>query len=76
MKIRRSATIAAALVVATLGGRADAGFTLTIDQVGSNVVATGRGTIDTSDLYFGESGQSLAFIEPDSGEFAVGAKRR
>ncbi len=72
MNIRRSTAITAALVLATLTSRADAAFIITINQVGSNVVATGRGTIDITDFTLGASGQYPAFIEPWYPQFALG----
>jgi hypothetical protein len=63
---------AAAIGVAMLVGfglsapPAQAGYTVTLEQVGSDVVATGSGTIDLAGLSFVMSGGTAAQIEPDA----------
>ncbi len=47
---RRVGLLALYLALATLGGRAQAGLLITINQVGNDVVVSGSGTLDTADL--------------------------
>jgi hypothetical protein len=49
-----------------------AGYIVTLEQVGSNVVATGTGAIDLSGLTFFGVGSSLAFVAPISGNIFTG----
>ena len=42
------------------GRSANAKVIMTLDQVGPNVVATGRGTIDLTDLIFSHTGGMVA----------------
>lgn len=44
-----------------------AGYIVTLAQVGSNVVATGNGTIDLTGLSFFEASANLAGINPSGG---------
>ncbi len=52
---------------------ARAEFILNFDQVGSNVVATGSGTIDTADLTFMNTSAWLGGIVPNGAEWATGS---
>ncbi len=50
-----------------------AGYVVTLEQVGFNVVATGTGAIDLSGLTFnGTGGGSLAYVAPISGNIFIG----
>jgi hypothetical protein len=71
--------VAAALGVAMLIGSglsvpsAQAGYIVTLEQVGSNVVATGSGTIDLADLHFdAHFGGNPAEIAPNVGTIITG----
>ena len=67
---------ATALGVAILIGSglsAEAGYVVTLEQVGSNVVATGSGTIDLTDLTFEGSVSTIPFIRPNFGGINTGA---
>jgi hypothetical protein len=55
-----------------LAGKADAGFTINFSQVGNNVVATGSGTIDTTDLSFAGEGSATAQVVPHAGLVWIG----
>ena len=52
---------------------ATANFIATIDQVGTNVVVTGSGSINFTDLSFFSFSGFNSFIGPSSGEINVGA---
>lgn len=72
--LRRSYAMVAGLLAALLtAGTARASFIETITQIGPNVVATGSGTIDLTDL--GLAGGSLtdSFVFPSEGEIVTGA---
>jgi hypothetical protein len=67
MSLGRSATLGIA-VLATLtitAPQAHAGFIATIQQVGSNVVITGSGTINTAALTLGGATGNESFVYPD-----------
>lgn len=50
-----------------------AGYIVTLEQVGSNVVAIGTGAIDLSGLtLYGTGGGSLAYVAPISGNIFIG----
>jgi hypothetical protein len=68
----RNAAIAAALLVASLAGTADAGFVIDVSQAGSNVVAAGSGSIDLTGLSFLFSGVDSSGVNPGSGLVVVG----
>ena len=56
---------------------ARAGFTVTLEQMGSNVVATGSGTIDLGDLGFSRNlFNDDGFIHPSDALLSVGVRRR
>jgi hypothetical protein len=61
-------------LVAGLPLPAHAAYIVTLEQVGSNVVATGSGSIDTTDLSFSASGFSPAGIIPNNGTISTGSK--
>jgi hypothetical protein len=63
--------VTAALVLLVTGG-ARAGYTVTLEQVGSNVVATGSGTINLTDLTYNSSNMVVAGISPHLGEIVIG----
>jgi hypothetical protein len=48
------------------------GFTITIEQVGSNVVANGSGAIDLTGLSFLFGGIAIPNISPNTGSLSVG----
>jgi hypothetical protein len=62
MSIRRIAFAAVALALCTASAQAD--VTITIEQVGSDVVASGSGTINLADLTFGSTQSGLLGINP------------
>jgi hypothetical protein len=65
--------IAMATVLATLCSRADASLLITIDQVGSNVVATGSGSLDLTDLSEGIPGSiDFGIVGANNGVLVVG----
>ena len=51
---------------------AQAAYIVTLDQVGTNVVATGSGTIDLTGLNLANSNASGAFIVPSAGDIING----
>jgi PEP-CTERM motif len=51
---------------------AQAGYVVTLEQVGSNVVATGSGPIDLTGLNFVGSGANVAFMFPALGAIITG----
>jgi hypothetical protein len=61
----------AAAAALSVGRVAKATFTINIDQIGGDVVSTGTGTIDTTDLAFAGNFNIYAGITPDTAE-AVG----
>jgi hypothetical protein len=61
-----SAFVAAVLAMMGLSGNAQAGVIIDINQVGSDVVATGSGTIDTTDLTFEAATTEYAVIQPNA----------
>jgi hypothetical protein len=69
----RIAAVAVALLVASLAGPADAAFVIDVYQSGSNVVATGSGSLDLTDLNLGGSAvDSSSAVRPDFGIISVG----
>jgi hypothetical protein len=56
-----------------LAAPAHATYTLTIKQIGPNVVASGSGTIDTGDLRYSFTGDSVPFLLPLYGDAMTGA---
>jgi hypothetical protein len=69
----RRAAVAVALLVAALRGRADAGAVITIEQVGSNVVAVGSGSYDVTDLTIvGVDTVLGGYVEPSAGILQIG----
>jgi hypothetical protein len=74
-RITGAATIGVAMLIGSglSAPPAWAGYIVDLTQVGSNVVATGSGTIDLTGLtsFSGASGSS--FIEPNTGEILTGA---
>jgi hypothetical protein len=78
----KTALSATALGVAMLTGYglsappAQAGYIVTLEQVGSNVVATGSGAIDLTDLTLvdADAGFSVPDIWPVAGELSTGAE--
>jgi hypothetical protein len=71
------ATVAVAIPAMLIGSGlsappAQAGYTVTLTQVGSNVVATGSGTIDTTDLTSEGSGTHAGAISPSTPEIITG----
>ena len=76
MDIRLSGVAAAgALAISTLvGASAQAGYVVTLEEVGSNVVATGSGPLDLTGLSFFETFQAQASVEPFVGGIITGRK--
>jgi hypothetical protein len=75
---RRLAFLAAVSVgviggAAVTGGPAHAEFIVTIEQVGSNVVVNGSGSIDLTDLTPGPTGGIMSGIVPDLGAISIGS---
>nr|MBW4093407.1 PEP-CTERM sorting domain-containing protein [Pseudomonadota bacterium] len=56
-----------------LGGVAHAEFIITVDQVGSDVVATGSGTINTNALVLSSAGTAGPHVNPSNGTIYLGA---
>ena len=56
----------------SLAGTADAGFVIDVSQVGSNVVATGSGSLDLTGLSFLFSGVDSSGVNPSSAVIVVG----
>jgi hypothetical protein len=61
-----------AAVLIGYGPMAQAAYTVTLDQVGSDVVATGSGTIDLAGLIFQATGDDGAHVAPDISDIATG----
>jgi hypothetical protein len=75
MKIRTQffmAVLSAAASLIVIGSSAQAGYIVTLSQVGSNVVATGSGPIDLTGLSFFFPAAGNAFIAPQFGVIATG----
>jgi hypothetical protein len=77
--LKRSGTLGRMILFGILGAaclfgpQAQATFTATIDQVGTNVVVTGSGTIDLTDLSFFQTvGGLVSGIFPQEGVLSVG----
>jgi len=64
--------ISCILAVLFCGRTADATVIIALDQVGSNVVAMGSGTINFTDLTFDDPGSFHPFINPIGGVLALG----
>jgi MYXO-CTERM domain-containing protein len=70
--MKRRIAAAAALLVATLVSRADAGVVIDINQVGSDVVATGSGTLDLTGLTFEGSGTENTGLNAQASAIILG----
>ena len=73
--MKRAAFLAVGVLLVGFGPSAppaQAGFTMTLVQQGANVVATGSGTIDFTDLTVFGGGVSLAVMEPNAGTLNAG----
>jgi hypothetical protein len=68
----RNAMVASALLLASVAGTADAGEVITVSQVGSDVVATGSGSLDLTGLSFRFSGVDSPGVTPLDGVLALG----
>lgn len=71
----KNAVLAASLLVAgglAFSPPAEAGYIVSLAQVGSNVVATGSGTINLSGLTFFASTSDSVVISPDGGYITLG----
>src|SRR5437764_9073039 len=67
-------TLAIALAIVLLSVRpAQAGYTVTLQQVGPNVVATGSGTIDLTGLTFSRQSTRNPEIQPNCCPYEQGA---
>ncbi len=69
----RNAAVAAALLVASLAGTADADVIIDVSQSGSNVVATGSGSIDLTGLAFNETLSVVVGVQPNIAFITLGA---
>jgi hypothetical protein len=74
-QIGGAAALGAAMVIGAglCAPPAQAAYTLTLEQVGSNVVATGSGTLDLAGLTFLSSATGVSGMTPADGEITVGA---
>jgi hypothetical protein len=68
----RRAALAAALGLMAMVGWAEAGVIIAIDQVGSDVVATGSGTIDLTGLTFLSNELALTVLNPSIALIVMG----
>jgi hypothetical protein len=65
--------MAATLLTLSLGGPASAGYVINLTETGGNVVATGSGTINITDLAFGSGGGNFSpVLVPNGGEALFG----
>ena len=65
--------VAVSFLVAALCGRADAGVVINIEQAGGDVVATGSGSLDVTDLsYDGPASTDFGIMNPSIGYLVVG----
>jgi hypothetical protein len=74
MRICRIAALGALAVLGLGGGvvpKAQAAFVATIEQVGSNVVVTGSGTINLGGLSLQTSGLAISSMEPAAGSLVI-----
>jgi hypothetical protein len=77
--LRRSFLVTAAVAITAmllgsgLFGPAQAGYMVTLEQVGSNVVATGSGTINLTALNFTEPASTSSILEPGGATISTGA---
>ncbi len=62
----------AATVALFMAVRADAAFTFTVAQVGSDVVITGTGSLTTTGLFFDGTQAIIAAVTPNSGTIIIG----
>lgn len=74
MKLVSTASILTAALMALLSfeGVANAEFVITVYQSGSNVVATGSGTINTAGLTVTSSGTAVGHVNPSNGTIYLG----
>jgi hypothetical protein len=74
MSLRKAslAIVAALVTVAATGPLSRAAFVVTLQQVGSDVVATGSGSLNISGLTFDSNIGSTAIIIPSNGTAVVG----
>src|ERR1041385_9289714 len=70
------ATLGIVLAWLLLVQAAEAGYTVTLQQVGPNVVATGSGAIDLTGLTFITSVNDNPGIDPENGGIGTGAASR
>ncbi len=61
-----------AMTITAVGGKIQAGVVININQVGNDVVATGSGTIDTTDLTFEAATTEYAGIQPNAADSVFG----
>jgi hypothetical protein len=73
MKLRPILLALTALAALSVAYPARANFVETIDQVGADVVATGSGTIDLTDLVFFGHGTGTSGIFPTSADVGIGS---
>jgi hypothetical protein len=72
MKLGRWAGVAA-LGFAAVSAPAEASVVIDMSEVGGNVVTTGSGTVDLTDLSFSSSGSDAGFVFASVGAVAVGS---
>src|ERR1700734_3878964 len=73
LTVRRLAALVVSVVLLILAAPAHATFIININQVGSNVVATGSGTIDLTDLSSSAPSSNNAFINADFAALVLGS---
>ena len=64
--------MAKSFIVAALGGRADAGVVINVEQVGNDIVASGGGTLNLTDLTFVSEAGAIAAIITDPAFIGMG----
>jgi hypothetical protein len=67
-----ASAISASMLIGLSAPPAQAGYVVTLEQVGSNVVATGSGPIDLTGLTFSFTAKLFAAIGPDAAFIATG----
>jgi hypothetical protein len=72
MRATHLATAAILALGAFAAPSAQAGYVVTLEEVGSNVVATGSGPIDLTGLHFGGNAYEHAGINPESSIIVTG----
>jgi hypothetical protein len=66
-------TVGTALMLIALPQDARAAIIVTMDEIGGDVIVTGNGTADLTDLTLTSSGGAIAVLVPNSDQFTIGA---